>query len=361
MTETPVTVLMPVYNAQAYLSKAIDSILRQTFGDFEFLIIDDGSTDDSTRILNSYRDNRIRIIYQENKGVAASLRLGVDLARGEYITRMDADDESLPDRLAIQKKVLDENPQGVLAYGLHDLIDEQGTLLRSNQGAGYFDGTAKWLLLWMNIFTHPTVMIRTRTLWSHQLNYRLETNGAEDFDLWNRLSAAGTFIFVPQVLIRYRLNSQSVNRINKGERQFRGYALVIKENFQRIGIPIAPELAEELVVISGQTPQNPLTYPYRYLPEALSQLMEKSSKKFSDLMAIDEKDLLPIQAEQSVRWARYLLHVSRKESFLLLIRALFNHIATGSSSLFWMTIAALLLLPKSTILRINQKRTQPLI
>jgi glycosyltransferase involved in cell wall biosynthesis len=360
MTETPVTVLMPVYNAQAYLSRAIDSILRQTFGEFEFLIIDDGSTDDSAAILHSYRDNRIRIIHQKNQGVAASLRLGVDLARGEYITRMDADDESLPDRLAIQRKALDENPLGVLAYGLHDLIDEQGNLLRSNQGAGYSDGTAKWLLLWMNIFTHPTVMMRTQALRTRQINYRNETNGAEDFDLWNRLSLAGTFLFTPKVLLRYRLNPNSVNRADREDRQFHGYSVVIRENFSRYGLSISSELAEELVVISGQTNRNPLTFPYQHLPEKLHSLSKELLRKFNQTLSIAPNELASVQSDQWIRWARYFLHCSKENSIKLLLNAFLLHPRVLFGRIFLLTSVSLLL-PEKISMRVNRWRTRPLI
>jgi glycosyltransferase involved in cell wall biosynthesis len=360
MAEIPITVLMPVYNAQTYLSRSVESILTQSFTDFEFLIIDDGSTDDSTKILHSYRDNRIRIIQQENKGVAASLRLGVDSARGEYIARMDADDESLPDRLAVQKKALDENPRGVLTYGLHDLIDQQGNLLRSNQGAGYSDSIAKWLLLWMNIITHPTVMMRTRALRTRRINYRNETNGAEDFDLWNRLSCTGTFHFTHKVLLRYRLNPGSVNRADREDRQFRGYSIVVRENFSKYGLSISSELAEELVVISGQTNRNPLTFPYRYLPEKLHGLSKELLLRFTQTLSISSNEFASVQSEQWIRWARYFLHCSKGNSFKLLMNALWLRPRVLCGRIFFLTLV-FLLLPEKLSIRVNRWRTRPLI
>jgi glycosyltransferase involved in cell wall biosynthesis len=97
-----VTVLMPVYNGEKYLEEAVESILGQTFRDFEFIIIDGGSTDGTPAILARYQqtNNRIRVYYQENQKLVASLNMGCQLARGEYIARMDADDLSLPERLA---------------------------------------------------------------------------------------------------------------------------------------------------------------------------------------------------------------------------------------------------------------------
>jgi glycosyltransferase involved in cell wall biosynthesis len=360
MADIPITVLMPVYNAGIYLAKSIDTILGQTYRDFEFLIIDDGSTDSSSEILHSYRDSRIRIIRQENQGVAAALHLGVDLSQGEYIVRMDADDESTPDRLEIQKKTMDRNPQVVLCYGLHDLMDEQGHFLRTCQKNDFSNVVTKWLLIWNNILTHPTVMIRKKTLQENNLNYRLETNGAEDFDLWNRLSFYGDFLFIPQVLLRYRLRPGSVNRVNLGERQFRGYSIVIQENFKKFGLPISPELADELVVISGQTPRNPITYSYRFLPEVLLVLSEDLAQRFSERMSVELNEILPILAGQMVRWARFLLHHSKKSSFNLLKNAFRLNRQLTLNHIFLLTLFALLL-PQRTLKRINIKRSRPLI
>lgn len=360
MAEIPITVLMPVYNAGIYLAKSIETILGQTYGDFEFLIIDDGSTDNSSEILQSYRDSRIKIIRQDNQGVAASLRLGVELSQGEYIARMDADDESLPDRLEIQKKAMDRNREVALCYGRHDLMDEQGHFLRPCQKDGFSNVVTKWLLIWNNVLTHPTVMIRKKTLQENNLNYRLETNGAEDFDLWNRLSLVGEFLFLPQVLLRYRLHPNSVNRINSGKRQFRGYSIVIRENFQRYGLTVSAELAEELVIISGQTRENSLTYPYRNLPDRLLFLLEELSGRFSQLISIQPQALSCIQAEQLVRWSRCLLQSSKKAAFNLLKKAFQLHGKVALNRIFILTLSALLL-PKSTLTWINNTRTRPLI
>ncbi|MFH0789440.1 MAG: glycosyltransferase, partial [Pseudomonadota bacterium] len=284
----------------------------------------------------------------------------VELSKGEYIARMDADDESFPNRLEIQKKYLDKNPNAVLGYGLHDLMDEQGILIQNRQGVGFSSNVTKWLLIWMNIFTHPTVMIRTQTLRDHQINYRLETNGAEDFDLWNRLSFCGDLLFIPEVLLRYRLHPSSVNRADLGERQFRSYSLVIRENFERFGLSISSELAEELVVISGQTLKNQFTYRYRHLPEVISALSEDIFKRFSFKIAFDPKELFQIRAEQLVRWARCLLHCSKKSSFRLLKMSFQLHRQIMVNRIFILTSLSLFL-TRGTMVRINRKRTRPLI
>ena len=355
----PITVLMPVYNGEKYLNAAVKSILSQNYSDFEFLIINDGSTDNTPKILESFRDPRIKIIHIENRGVAAALRLGVELSQGEYIARMDADDESLPGRLEIQKRVLDRNPQVCLVHGRHDLMDKNGTVIIKNCGKEWPEGEGKWLLLWANIITHPTVMIRTRVLRQHCLNYRTETNGAEDFDLWNRLGPFGEFLPIPRVLIRYRLNPDSVNRGDSGKKQWEGYTMVIRDNFQRFGLDLSLETAEELAILSGQTFTNPLSYPYRFLPGKLFELFEGLSKHFVEKTSVSREDLNPVQAGQLVRWSRFLLQSSKKTALLLLLAAGGKHRKIAFSRLFLMTLSALFL-PKTVLSRINKSRTRPL-
>lgn len=360
MANIPITVLMPVYNAEDYLERTINSILEQTFQDFEFLIIDDGSTDKSPDILKSFKDPRISIIHQDNKGIASALHLGIQLANGEYIARMDNDDESLPYRLEVQKAVLDKNLEVSLVYGLHDVIDKQGHLIRRRQGLGFSPIITKWLLIWSNYLTHPTVMIRTKFLREHNLNYHPQKSGAEDYDFWNRLIWISDFFFIPQVLLRYRVHEKSMCRDNSDNKRFDLYAGVILENFERYGIKISKEIAEELAVISSGTGVNPLTYPYQYLPDCLSNLMKDLSSKFIGLMLIQPNELFPVQAKQMIRWARYLLHVSKKCSTHLLTMSFRLHKSILFSRYFFLTVIALLL-PKKALSWINKKRTRSLI
>lgn len=360
MPEIPITVLMPVYNAEKYLVNAINSILAQTHGEFEFLIINDGSTDHTGEILDSYRDSRIKIIHQDNKGVAAALRLGIEEAEGEYIARMDADDESLPARLEIQKNCLDQNREVVLVYGRHDLIDSQSRIIRKSKEVGFSKTITRWLLIWKNILTHPTVMMRNNVLKKHGLNYRLETNGAEDFDLWNRLSMFGDFLFLPQVLLRYRLLPNSVNRADFGKRQSKAYSLVIQENFQRYGLTVSSELSEELMILSGQTPINPLIYSYRCLPGKLHILLNDLSKNFIEKWGETPLELYPVQARQLTRWARYLLQSSKEYSASLLNDAFSRYKLIFFSRIFFLTLLVFLL-PEKIFHRLNKKRINPLI
>jgi glycosyltransferase involved in cell wall biosynthesis len=354
-----ITVLMPVYNAERFLRKALESVLIQGFKDFELLIINDGSTDRSAEIIDSFKDPRIKMVYQENRGVAEALKVGVEIAQGKYLARMDADDESLPNRLALQKKLLDEHPDTCLVYGMHELIDTEGKTVRSKCGRYLSDNQIKWMLLWGNAITHPTVMIRLQILRKYGINYRPETNGAEDFDLWNRLADKGKFLFLSEVVLRYRMNPASVNRVNRGDRQLRAYRRVIQENFIRYGIPLTLETAEELAVISGQTRENPLTFSYRFLPNEIFNLFQIMVQKYIEKTGAQVKELYPEQAKQLGRWARNLLHRSHKTSKSLLVEALKIHPYILFERAFLLTLLSLFL-PKAAIQEINKGRTRPL-
>src|SRR5438045_8388133 len=132
MSSTKVSVLMSVYNGQEFLCEAIESVSTQSYRDFEFLIIDDGSTDGTPEILRKYAaaDERIRVHRHENRGRAESLNVGIELARGEYIARMDADDVALPERLRQQLEFLEGHPDVGLLGGAFELISSRGHLIR---------------------------------------------------------------------------------------------------------------------------------------------------------------------------------------------------------------------------------------
>lgn len=201
-----VSVVMSVFNAGAYLRSAVESILRQSFSDFEFIIIDDGSSDGSGEALEeaSACDSRIRLIRQENRGLIASLNRGCALAQGTYIARMDADDEALPERLALQVSYMEAYPSILVLGGAIEQIDPQGASLRRRAVPGG-DAELRAQLLDRNCFWHPTVMMRRDALVAAG-GYR-SVPGAEDYDLWLRLAEQGQVENLGRVLVRYRMHS----------------------------------------------------------------------------------------------------------------------------------------------------------
>jgi len=202
---------MSVYNGGSFLHEAINSILNQTFEDFEFIIINDGSQDDTQSILGSYKDSRIRIINQVNIGLTASLNNAIKLANGEYIARMDADDISLPERLAKQVQWLDQRDDYCAITSKVLCIDQKGQPLKSwsaDQSATTA-GEIRKTLPRVNCIAHPSVMIRNAILQKYQ--YSPIQKCSQDYDLWLRLHADGLKIGkIDQELVKLRIHSNSI-------------------------------------------------------------------------------------------------------------------------------------------------------
>lgn len=213
MSSNPrVSVLMSVYNGDRYVSKALDSILGQTFGDFEFIIIDDGSTDQSRVILeNAARiDNRIKLFRQKNTGLVVALNRGLGYATGNYIARMDADDISRPDRLEKQVSFLDGNQAHAIVGSAYEVIDENGEIQASHQPP-VNDWDIRWQMLYNNSFAHASVMLRRETLVLNELRYSEACAFAQDYELWSRLLEYAEGANMTERLIMYRVHSGQIS------------------------------------------------------------------------------------------------------------------------------------------------------
>lgn len=204
-----VSVLMPVYNGEPYLREAIDSILRQTFADFEFLIIDDGSIDGSAAIVESYDDPRIQLARNgRNLGLVATLNKGLDLCRGEYIARMDCDDIALPSRLQKQVEYLDKHPNvGLLGTWSKRFHSGENYLFRPPTE----DAAIRFHLMFDNVFYHNTVMLRRQLLHEHGLTYDASYQHAEDYEFWVRCSKYTKVANLPEVLVLYRFHPDNTS------------------------------------------------------------------------------------------------------------------------------------------------------
>ncbi len=219
MTNDPaITVLMPVHNAVAFLREAIDSVLRQTYSDFELLIINDGSTDGSERIVRSYSDQRIRFIpHDRNRGLVTVLNEGLDRARGRYIARMDADDVMREDRLAKQFEFMEAHPGISVVAAFVDFINTDGevTGVWDIDRATVTEAEIRAMMPRTNCIAHPSVLIRKDAL--GDLHYAQQQKGAEDWDLWMRLLARNKRIVkIAEPLMRYRVHQGSVMAGEKG-------------------------------------------------------------------------------------------------------------------------------------------------
>jgi Glycosyl transferase family 2 len=218
MTTTPlVSVVMAVFNGERFLREAMDSILQQSFRDLEFIVIDDGSTDQSGAILDSYQRNdpRVRVIHQENKKLVESLNRGCALATGKYIARMDADDVAVPDRLAWQIEFLEAHPEVAVLGGAVQFIDHSGKRLGiaprpvhpRDVKRGLLDSSVVW---------HPSAVIRASAL-AETGGYRNAVVDAEDYDLWLRMADRFELANLAAVVLHYRIHpgQGSVSRCKK--------------------------------------------------------------------------------------------------------------------------------------------------
>lgn len=205
-----VSVLMPVYNAGKYLRAAIESILNQTFEDFEFLIIDDGSTDNSAAIIASYKDPRICFYRnKENIGISPTLNKGIQLATTEMIARMDADDISYPERLKRQLDYLQAHPDCAMVASQARVISEEGKFIRLDKLKPehyYYNLT---FICWVY---HPTVMYRKTVV--KEVNMYTEIY-SEDFELFWQISRRYKIYTLPEVLLDYRETARSLHQVTK--------------------------------------------------------------------------------------------------------------------------------------------------
>lgn len=274
-----ISVVMPAYNAGKYIAQAIDSILGQTFEDFEFIIINDCSTDDTEKIIASYRDKRI--LYRKNPrnlGVAETLNRGLEIAKGEYIARMDADDISLPERFVKQTAFLDAHPEvAVLGTGL-EVFNSRGTV-----STGWSSTDCRQMkvdLLFACGLAHPSVMMR-RSVILGLGGYDAEFEGLEDYELWCRVAREHGVTTLPDVLLRYRLHDAQVTRHPSARQDARMRMLKIRQ-LEELGID--PECTEADAFYHYCTGEKPRT---REQVEALSGFFELALRKNAECGCYD--------------------------------------------------------------------------
>jgi len=213
------SVIMPVYNTEKYLQESLESILNQSFQDFELIIINDGSKDNSLKIINKYAENpeyqnKIKIINQKNTGVIQALNNGIKISTGKYIARMDADDISTPNRFARQIEIL-EKEKVAMCGSWAIIIDENGREI----GKMNYPKTNWWknklYIIRRNPFIHPSVMIRKDILEkvSHNHNYYQKNyKYVEDYELWTRIIFKYQAINLPEYLLKYRIHPQQITQ-----------------------------------------------------------------------------------------------------------------------------------------------------
>lgn len=217
MSNNPiVSVLMPVYNTERYVAEAVESILAQTFEDFEFIIIDDGSTDRSLEILRQYeqRDPRFRVISRANTGLVVALNEMLGLAQGKYLARIDSDDVALPERFAKQVEYMEQHPDCVVLGSRMLLIDSDGDPIREMVDLFTHEQIDNHLLEGIAQIYHATVLMRREAV-ENVGGYRDAYRAAEDVDLFLRLAECGHLVNLPDVLTKYRQHLTSQGYANR--------------------------------------------------------------------------------------------------------------------------------------------------
>lgn len=207
-----ISVIMPVFNGEKHLNEAVDSILDQTFKDFEFIIVNDGSTDNTSEILHSYSDSRIQLIERENRGFAYSLNEAIQSAKGKYIARMDADDVALENRLQLQYEFMESYPGIDILGGQADIIDEDGRLIGEMHKPISWPNISKYIKYACPL-CHPTYFVREH-VYDIIKGYR-NIPPVEDYDFLFRAFEKGCVMKnLPEKILKYRKTNNSMTANN---------------------------------------------------------------------------------------------------------------------------------------------------
>jgi glycosyltransferase involved in cell wall biosynthesis len=204
-----ITVLMPAYNAEKYIGEAITSVLKQSFRDFELLIINDGSTDHTVKIIESFDDPRIVLVHQENKGIASALNAGLALSRADYIARFDADDICYPDRLKIQYEFITSYPEYNIVGSAADYMDVDGHYIFTQHPVAHLNEEIQALQYTVCPFIHSSVFYKKEVILSNG-GYNEHAYTFEDHFLWVNILKNTRACNLSQALIKVRLNPESI-------------------------------------------------------------------------------------------------------------------------------------------------------
>ena len=249
MSSSSVTVLMPVYNGAAFLPESIDSILSQTYKDFEFLIINDGSTDDSEKIILSYDDPRIKYLKNDvNLGVIGTLNRGLEIIKTKYIIRMDADDLALPYRIQVQVDYMDKHPDIVLSgsrkihFSEDNKIPDEVIREKGEEHHLYFRS------IFNTTIPHPTSILRNEIVQKYNIRYKKENYGAEDKAMWLEIAQYGKLGKFLEPLLKYRVHENQVT-VQKKEAVRNTSVNVTLKFLKRLGVSFDQEEEKALAFI----------------------------------------------------------------------------------------------------------------
>lgn len=211
MTESKplISIITPTYNREDFLGQAIDSVLAQTYQNFEFFIIDDGSTDNTRSLVESYADPRIRYYHQENQGQSVARNLGLSMAKGDFICFLDSDNYWFTDKLEKNLNAFESNPEADIVYGDGVSIDEQGNEV-SRVNMQRHSGRIAHLMLKDNFVSMNTTMARRRCF-DEMGGFSGKRRVADDYDLWLKFSARYNYLYIPEHMSYYRIMDDQIS------------------------------------------------------------------------------------------------------------------------------------------------------
>lgn len=327
-TQPLVTVLMPVYNQALYIRESLESMLNQTYTNLDILIVDDGSTDNTIEIVQTYRDNRIRIVqHSSNQGLIATLNTGLANTKGDYIAKMHGDDISLPKRIAKQIEFLNHNPEiGVLGTWFYLGIEPNAQIIRhpvSHQEIAMN-------MVFDSMIAHPTIVFRKSLIESGVYYYDPKYPRAEDYELWERLIAVTKFANFSEPLLRYRQHEMSETSIGYHDQQT--YANLVRKNyFRRAGWELSdsdmsihryaqrdaiPENIDEMIqldkwlyTLSQRNKRTRFFDSQRFDSFLLKKFVNVGVQtKFKKTKPIGDFQMSVLQSVNRIDWVRFCLH-----------------------------------------------------
>lgn len=268
-----VSFIMPVYNAADFLTETIHSILEQTYENFEVIAINDGSTDDSLKILQKYSkiDTRIKVISRENKGLVKTLNEAIDRSSGDFLARIDSDDLCTPNRLQLQVEAFMKNPNAALCCGFFEIFSEEGEFI-SKEVRPYEQFDLKRLLYTRNAIAHASVMLRKSALPKDP--YSDKVGPTEDYELWSRLAKDYDFICIPKIIMRYRVNTNGIMH-TIGDQQWIHMERNINEYWKRMGPPPLRKISDTRAAMSKYLYETRLK---GYGPEIIRMMLEAEAQ-----------------------------------------------------------------------------------
>jgi len=293
-----VSILLPVYNCGRYLRDALESLLSQTFQDFELLAIDDGSADNTAEILHSYQDRRLRVVHNErNLGLVKTLNRGLELAQGRYIARADADDIYLPERLEKQFSFIEQHPEFAAVGSWYLKIDPEGKRLGITKTPADPEAI-RFRILTENSMAHPTMFFSREV--ANSLGGYSDLKLVEDWDLWSRMLSSGYKIAnIPEALVKYRVHSENISLLCQSSIRRQAFSSMIRRNLKALaGIEVDD---------SGSA----LLYDSRFMPENISKdKIEPAVELCRDILKRLEESFRSREAGEELKRLKGILYLN---------------------------------------------------